>query len=104
MYTYTTGAADYCAQEEFDRYRGFWWSEDSAQIVYCMNDESHIPVFDIHHQGKADPHQREQHRYPFAGEANPKVRLFVAPIPRDSNDDLTMDRSLENKELDLVSG
>eukprot|EP01041_Mallomonas_annulata_P003320 gene3319-6572_t len=28
------GLADYVAQEEMDRYRGFWWSPDSNHILY----------------------------------------------------------------------
>ena len=43
-------------------------------------DEAHIPEFTILHQGAAEPHERETHRYPFAGEANPKVRLGVLPL------------------------
>lgn len=46
----SSGVADYIAQEEMDRYRGFWWSPDSQFIVYTRNDESHIPLYTIHHQ------------------------------------------------------
>ena len=30
----THGLADFVAQEEMDRYRGFWWSLDSASIAF----------------------------------------------------------------------
>jgi dipeptidyl-peptidase-4 len=83
----TCGLADYLAQEEMDRYRGFWWSPDSTMIAYTINDESMIPEYQILHQvsyefvrrhifdiitiaiskGKSDPEHVENHRYPFAG-------------------------------------
>ena len=36
-------------------------------IAFTRNDESKIPKFNILHQGKDDPLQNEEHRYPFAG-------------------------------------
>ena len=30
----THGLADFVAQEEMDRYRGFWWSLDSSKIAF----------------------------------------------------------------------
>jgi dipeptidyl-peptidase 4 len=30
----TNGLADFIAQEEMDRYRGFWWSPDSKSIAF----------------------------------------------------------------------
>ena len=32
----TNGLADYVAQEEMDRYRGFWWSNDSNSIAFAQ--------------------------------------------------------------------
>jgi dipeptidyl-peptidase-4 len=64
---HSCGVADFIAQEEMDRYRGFWWGPDSASIVFTVNDESFIPEFGILHQGKDDPRHAEKHRYPFAG-------------------------------------
>jgi dipeptidyl-peptidase-4 len=63
----SAGIADYVAQEEMSRYRGFWWSPNSRMIAFTKNDESKIPKFDILHQGKDDPLHTETHRYPFAG-------------------------------------
>jgi dipeptidyl-peptidase 4 len=71
------GVADYIAQEEMDRYRGFWWSPDSKKIVFTEVDESLIPEYHILHQGKDDPKHSETHRYPFAGDVNPSVKLHV---------------------------
>lgn len=77
----TNGIADYCAQEEMDRYAGFWFSPDGDLVAFEEVDEAHIPIYRIMHQGIADPHEQEEHRYPFAGAANPKVRLGVVPGP-----------------------
>ena len=44
------GLADYIAQEEMDRYRGFWWSPDSKKIAYTVIDESMVPEYHILHQ------------------------------------------------------
>jgi len=75
----THGLADYLAQEELNRYEGFWMSADGSKVAYEAVDESHIFEYRIMHQG--DPsiggNAQEDHRYPFAGEQNPKVRLFV---------------------------
>jgi len=73
----TCGLADYIAQEEMNRFRGFWWSDDSNMLAYTENDENHIPEYTILHQGKADPKHAESHRYPFAGASNPIVKLYV---------------------------
>eukprot|EP00752_Nemacystus_decipiens_P006477 g5831.t2 len=78
----THGLADFVAQEEMDRYRGFWWSLDSSKIAFTEVDERHIPSFRIMHQGKEDVGEgaQEDHHYPFAGKENPKVRLAVVPV------------------------
>ncbi len=75
----TNGIAEYAAQEELGRNLGFWWSLDSQFIVYAEVDERHIPAYRIVHQGKDEvgENAQEDHRYPFAGEANAHVRLAV---------------------------
>lgn len=72
----TNGLAEFIAQEELDRDRGFWWSPDGTRIAFERADERHIPVHPIVHQGK-DRVDIENHRYPFAGEANARVQLGV---------------------------
>ena len=76
----THGLAEYIAQEEMNQLSGFWWSKDSAHIAFKEVDETHIPVYRIVHQGSGDtgPSAQEDHRYPFAGQPNAKVRLGVA--------------------------
>lgn len=78
---FSCGLADYLAQEEMSRFRGFWWSPDGGSILYCVNDESHVPQFEILHQGKSDPKHSEHHRYPFAGEKNGITKLFRVTVP-----------------------
>lgn len=75
----THGLAEYVAQEELGRETGFWWSQDGAHIAFTEVDERHIPHFHIMHAGK-DTIAYESHRYPFAGEANARVRLGVVSV------------------------
>jgi dipeptidyl-peptidase-4 len=74
----TYGLAEFIAQEELDRQTGFWWSPDGRWIAYQETDERHIPLYTIAHQGGAE-YSTEEHRYPFAGAANAKVRLGIVP-------------------------
>ena len=75
----TNGLAEYIAQEELARGEGFWWSPDSRWIAYEEADETHIPLYRIMHQGKDSTGEdaQEEHRYPFAGAENARVRLAV---------------------------
>ena len=78
----TNGLAEYAAQEEMHRSVGFWWSPDGRSIAFEQADETHIPVYRIVHQGKdaVGENAQEDHRYPFAGAANARVRLGVVPV------------------------
>ncbi|CAM6096505.1 unnamed protein product [Calypogeia fissa] len=75
----THGLAEYIAQEEMERRTGFWWSPDSQYIAFSEVDSSGIPSFRIMHQGKTNVggDAEEDHSYPFAGQANVKVRLGI---------------------------
>lgn len=92
----SNGVADFVAQEELDRADGFWLSPKGTLLVYESVDESHIPLYRITHQGTENglsPSLKqgmtceeiaqnakvafEEHRYPFAGAENPKVKLAV---------------------------
>ncbi|CAK4854014.1 unnamed protein product, partial [Aphanomyces euteiches] len=76
------GLACFVTQEELSRFRGFWWSPDSSRIAFEEVDDTHIPEFRIMHSGSAElgENAQEDHRYPFAGEANPKRRLAVQHV------------------------
>ena len=82
----TNGLAEYIAQEEMARSRGYWWSPDSQKLAFVEVDETHIPVYRIVHQGKegVGDGAQEDHRYPFAGMPNARVRLGV--VARDGGD------------------
>jgi dipeptidyl-peptidase-4 len=72
----SNGLAEFVAQEELDRLSGYWPSARGDMVAFEQVDESHIPVFPIVHQGKAAL-EIEEHRYPFAGAENARVKLGV---------------------------
>ena len=70
------GVAEFVAQEEMDRYTGYWWSPDDRFLAYTKVDESTvdvIPRFDI----AAEDVTVIDQRYPRAGRPNARVDLFV---------------------------
>ena len=70
------GAAEFVAQEELDRFDGFWWSPDSKSIVYQETDNTGVEVRYI-----SDPLHPEvppvKNFYPRPGTPNAKVRLGI---------------------------
>jgi len=96
----THGLADFVAQEEMDRYRGFWWAPDSKGILLTRVDESHVPPYRISHQGRDSEEETfEDHRYPFAGKSNPKVQLGFVHVNRERirGEDMEVDGSETNE-------
>ena len=75
----TNGMAEFVAQEDLGRLSGYWPSPDGKLIAFEEVDESHIPVFPIVHQGKATL-EIEEHRYPFAGAENARVKLGMVSV------------------------
>lgn len=74
----SNGIADFVAQEEMHRFEGYWWSPDSTWLAYTRVDESPVQLsqrFEMY----ADSLATVSQRYPFAGAANPSVRLLVIP-------------------------
>ena len=70
------GTAEFVAQEEMDRYTGYWWSPDERYLAYTRVDESTVDIierFDI----QADKTTVIDQRYPRAGRPNAVVDLFV---------------------------
>jgi len=88
----SNGLADFVAQEEMDRYRGFWWAPDSKKIAFTQVDERHIPEYRTQHQGK-DTVEDEGHHYPFAGGVNPIVRLGVVGVELGDSKEMQDDAS-----------
>jgi dipeptidyl-peptidase-4 len=74
----THGLAEFVAQEEMDRFEGYFWSPDSRFLAYAEVDQSDVERFTI-----ADPAHPEQpptlFPYPRAGKANARVRLGIVP-------------------------
>jgi len=75
------GKLDWLYQEEIygrGRFRGYWWSPDSARIAFLQLDERPVPEYTI-----ADdiPYRQnlEVTDYPKAGDPNPLARLAVVP-------------------------
>src|SRR5260221_5833757 len=73
------GTAEFVAQEEMGRTSGFWWLPDSRSIVYQVNDNSRVEVWNV-----GDPAYPENSpiptRYPRPGKPNVSVRLAVCAI------------------------
>lgn len=90
----TNGLAEYIAQEEMDRHHGFWWSHAGDKLAFEEVDETHIPVWRIVHEGAETP-TWEDHRYPFAGQPNAKVRLGV--VPRTGGTPVWMDLTMDGE-------
>lgn len=90
------GVAEFIAQEELDRSEGFWWSPDGRRIAFQRTDERHITPFPIAHLGRARP-EVEYHRYPFAGEANAKIELFVRDLEQGTTWQLDLPRLAEGE-------
>jgi dipeptidyl-peptidase-4 len=70
------GLAEFVAQEEMGRYRGYWWSPDSERIAYQMTDTSGVELLNI--MDASHPERPPTSwPYPRPGKANAKVRLGV---------------------------
>lgn len=87
------GIAEFVAQEELDRTRGYWWSPDSQSLVVQYTDESQVDLLYV-----ADPARPDRaptpFRYPRAGTANADVRLAVVSARGGKPTWITWDRSL----------
>jgi dipeptidyl-peptidase 4 len=75
----SNGVAEFIAQEEMGRAHGFWLSPDAVRVAYAQVDEGHIPEYPIVHQA-GEQWRVENHRYPFAGGPNARVRLGIVPL------------------------
>ena len=77
--TLSHGTAEFVAQEEMSRPRGFWWSPDSHSLLYQQTDESAVAVryvADALHPEAAPT----KFFYPRAGTPNATVRLFLLSL------------------------
>lgn len=70
------GVADFAAQEELDRTRGYWWSPDSQSIAFQRTDLRGVDTIYV-----ADSRNPDRvpvpFKYPRAGRPNAKIQLGV---------------------------
>jgi len=73
------GLAEFVAQEEMRRSRGYWWTPDGSRLVYQQTDVDGVEVLHL-----MDPTRPERPArsfpYPRAGQRNAAVRLGVIGI------------------------
>ncbi len=77
--TITNAVAEFVAQEELGRYRGYWWAPDSKSLAYTEVDEAPVQVALRPKYSKTGVSVIRQ-RYPAAGTPNAKVRLGILSI------------------------
>ena len=73
------GMAEFIAQEEMDRYTGYWWSPDDSAIAFTRVDESPVQVserFEVY----AEDFKVYKQRYPATGTANVLMQVGVAEL------------------------
>ncbi|MCB9847586.1 MAG: DPP IV N-terminal domain-containing protein [Phycisphaeraceae bacterium] len=75
----THGLAEFVAQEEMDRDRGYWFSPDSGMIAYQRTDTSMVETARIMDPTNPTAPPREW-PYPRAGTDNAQVTLGVIPV------------------------
>ena len=73
------GATDWVYEEEFGFDKGFYWSPAGTQIAYYKFDESNVKNYGMDLYGTLYP-EREEFKYPKAGEENSKVNIYVYNI------------------------
>ncbi len=73
------GVSEYVAQEEMDRFTGYWWSPDGRRIAYLQVDNR--PVRDFHIPDyRSNSVEIERQKYPKAGDPNAIVRVGVLSL------------------------
>lgn len=76
----SAGVAEFVAQEEMDRFAGYFWAPDSRHLAYQVTDNSAVEEFHL-----ADPTHPDRQPtvffYPRPGKANAKVSLLVVALP-----------------------
>ncbi|WP_030062562.1 MULTISPECIES: S9 family peptidase [Streptomyces] len=75
----TWGQAEFIAQEEMDRDRGFWWSPEGDRLLVERADDSPVGRWWIADPANPDREPAEV-AYPAAGTANAEVGLWVLDL------------------------
>jgi dipeptidyl-peptidase-4 len=75
----TYGLPEFVAQEEMDRFEGYWWSPDSRFLLVQRTDASALEKLRI--MDPSNPTRApEENPYPRPGMANADVRLAIYPV------------------------
>jgi len=81
--TILNGHASWVYMEEIlgrsGAYRAFWWSPDSARLVYLRFDDAPVPQFPLY-RADGQHGELEMQRYPKAGDPNPTVQAGVVSV------------------------
>lgn len=75
----TWGLADFIGAEEFDRFRGYWWSPDGASILAARVDNTRVQRWHLHDPAMPERPARSV-AYPAAGTANAEVTLHLLDL------------------------
>ncbi|MBN1173971.1 MAG: DPP IV N-terminal domain-containing protein, partial [Micromonosporaceae bacterium] len=75
----TWGLAEFIAAEEFQRFRGYWWSPDGQRILAQRVDEARVPRWYLHDPATPDTPPRTI-AYPHAGADNAEVTLHLLDL------------------------
>lgn len=73
------GIAEFIAQEEMDRYTGYWWSANEEWLAFTRVDESPVKWVERYEINASSVTVRKQ-RYPEVGSANARVDLFIVKV------------------------
>jgi dipeptidyl-peptidase 4 len=73
------GVAEFVAQEELDRRRGFWWSPDGQSLVFERSDSRTVDTIYVSDARHPD-HAPVPFKYPRAGTANVSVDLGIVAV------------------------
>ncbi|HEX7417750.1 MAG TPA: S9 family peptidase, partial [Steroidobacteraceae bacterium] len=73
------GVAEFVAQEEMERYTGYWWAPDESRIAFTRVDESAVAEVE-RIEVLASGARVTRQRYPAAGARNAEVQLLIAPL------------------------
>ncbi len=74
----THGLAEFVAEEELDRTRGFWWSPDGGRVLYEEADTKDVDVLSIADSFRPDQ-APQRIPYPRPGHANATLRFGIVP-------------------------
>ena len=75
------GLAEFVASEEMNRFRGYWWSPKSDQLLVQATDESEIQTWFISDPAHPELAPRAV-KYPQVGTSNAKVRLHLVNLQK----------------------